>query len=206
MRFKGRRLCAILSPASTLKMPKRLILGSLLLGCLSLGWASFSEYRTEDPGFSMRFQYPKGWKIQREEGRIERYQLVRVLGPRNSEGSYSCYLSIVGMPLKPGGGKFESLGEFIQDYREHLPSGTTLEQEGKAKVGGGQEAVDLTFSYVVPPLHKPGLKPLEIPVRSRILLFQKGTLLYRITYSADAREYDRHAGAMEKLIQSLRFK
>lgn len=139
-----------------------------------------------------------------EQGTVERFRLVRVMGPRNREDTYRCFFSVTESPLKEEGGRFASLEECVRSFREHQLAGARFEEERRTEVGG-LEAVDLTVTYVVPPPLQRGLKPLDIPVKTRTLLLQRDRSLYRIAYSADAREYDAHAGAFEKALASLRF-
>jgi hypothetical protein len=65
--------------------------------------------------------------------------------------------------------------------------------------------MDVAITYVIPPLHTHGLKPIEIPVKTRTVIFQREAYVYQLTFSADAREYDQHAQAFEQLLQSFRF-
>ena len=166
--------------------------------------AKFSKFQGYDAELRVAFQYPEGWRLEQEKGTIDRYQKVRLLGYRNQEGTYTCYLSVVGFPKKESGGKFETLEEFARNYKEHLLIDSKIEAEVAHSVAG-QKAIDLTVSYTIPPLYKHGLKAIEIPVKTRTLFAQKGPYLYQITYSADAREYDLHAQAFEQLLKTFRF-
>lgn len=165
--------------------------------------AKFSKYQGNEPGLTVAFQYPEGWRLQQEKGAIDRYRKVRLLGPRNQEDTYTCYISVAGFPKKTEGGKFDTLEEFARNYKDHLLANTQIETEA-ARTVSGQRALDLTVSYVIPPLYEHNLKPIEIPVKTRTLFAQKGSTLYQITYGADAREYDLHAQAFEQLLKTLR--
>lgn len=162
------------------------------------------EYRGNAPELSVTFRYPKGWRLQEEAGTMERYRQVRVLGPRNHDDTYTCYLSVRGAPVKSHGGKYATIHELIGSYRAYAFRDATVEAEAQPTVSG-LKAREMTVSYVVPPQHKPRLKPIAIPVKTRILFLEKGPYLYEVSYSADAREYDQRAGAFDRLIKSFRF-
>ena len=164
----------------------------------------FVLYQGQGLGLSLTFRYPEDWRLQEEEGAIDLYRQVRLLGPRNREDTYTPYLSVAAAPVKAEGGRFEDLTERIGLYRANLPVGAKLEQEGE-RVVGGERGLDLTIRYVIPPLHHKGLKNLPIPVKTRTLFFQRDRTLYEVIYSADAREYDLYAKVFEELLKSLHF-
>ena len=63
----------------------------------------------------------------------------------------------------------------------------------------------MSSSSVIPPLLHKGLKPVKVSVRTRTLFTQKGSMLYRITYSADTRIYARHLKKFDRLLETLQF-
>ena len=164
----------------------------------------FSEFHDMAPGLPVAFKYPKDWKLEEEKGVLENYQLVRLLGPRNPDDTYTSYISITASPVKEQGGKFADLAEIVKNYKEHQLAGARVDDE-KVTVVGGQGAVEMTVTSVLPPSLHRGLKPLETPVRNRALFTQKRDVLYRITYSADVRIYDRHVGQFDRLLETLQF-
>jgi len=165
---------------------------------------TFLEFHGKARDLPVVFEYPKSWKPEEEKGTIEKYQLVRLMGPRNPEDTYSSYISIVGSPVKKKGGKFDNLSEIVENYKAYQLAGAHLDDE-KVTVLGGLGAVDLTVTSVIPPLFQKGLRALEIPVRTRTLFTQKGGMLYQITYSADLRLYDEHVKDFNRLLETLQF-
>lgn len=165
---------------------------------------SYVEYTGSDPAFMIAFHYPKGWKLQEERGTIDVYRQVRVLGPRNEEDTYTPYVSVRGSPLKSFGGKHHNVQELINSYKQHLFHDATIESERQRTVAGIR-TTDLTASFIIPPQHKPKLKAIPIPVKTRLLFLEKDPYLYELIYSADAREYERHSEAFERLIKTFRF-
>lgn len=165
----------------------------------------FSKYHGGQPGLLVDFEYPKEWELQEEQGQVEKYRKVRLVGPRNAEDTYDSSISAVVYPLKKDGGRFEALDGLVRNFKEHQIGPARFEQE-KMGVIGGHPAVDITVSTVIPPLLHDGVKPLEIPVKSRTIFFQRGESLYRITYSADSRMFDSHSKEFEHLLGSLQFR
>ncbi|MBI3615897.1 MAG: hypothetical protein HY211_05200 [Candidatus Omnitrophica bacterium] len=166
--------------------------------------SGFTQYQGRDPGLKLTFHYPAGWRLQEEQGTIDRYRQVRLLGPRNSEDTYTPYFSVAGAPLRADGGRFEDLAERVVTYKAHVPADAKIEKE-TARLVGGEKAFDITVAYTVPPLHRPGLKAIPIPVKTRTLFLQKGRYLYEIIHSADAREYGLQERAFGQLLKTLRF-
>lgn len=151
------------------------------------------------------FEYPEGWKLKEEKGTVQNYRQARIMGPRNEDDTYSASISVVGYPLRKDGGRFDDLAGMIRNFKEHQIGEEKMEQE-KMTVVGGQPAVDMTISTVIPPLLHRGTKNLEVPVKNRTLFVQRGESLYRITYSADSRMYDSHSKEFEHLLGSLQFR
>ena len=162
------------------------------------------EYQGATAGLNVSFQYPRGWTLREESGTIEPYRQVFIQGSRNQEGTYTASLSVLAAPITPEEGKYQSAASLFLHYTSHLFPGSTVLSQSNPTVDGIL-AMDVTVSYVIPPLHKHGLKPVEIPVKSRTVIFQRDPYVYQLTYSADAREYDRYADAFERLLNTLAF-
>jgi len=165
--------------------------------------SDYVEYVGVTPELPVSFRYPGAWRLQEEAGQVERYRQVRVLGPRNLEDSYSAYFAVYGAPVTARGGTHQDLEAFISNYTAHLQQGAQVLADTDSAVAGGR-ARDLTVSFTLPPWHHRDLKPVEVPVQQRVILFERDRTLYQLTYSADAREYDRHAAVFEKLLKSFR--
>lgn len=165
----------------------------------------FTVYKAEDAGFRLSFQHPQSWRPQEETGTVERYQQVRLLGPRNREETFAAVLSVASFPTRDRGGDYEGLADFYRNYREHLPP-TAQVAKTDDRVVAGQKAYDLTYSFVAPriPWHHDMPKE-EFRVKTRALFLQNGAYLYRITYSTDLRDYDLNAGVLERVLESLQF-
>ena len=163
-----------------------------------------TEFHSTVPAFPVVFEYPKDWKLKEEQGAVEKYHGVRLSGPRNPAGTYTSYISITGSPVSKEGGRFAGLADIVKNYKEHQIAGSRIEEE-KVTVLGGQAAVDMTVSSVIPPMLHKGLKPVKISVRTRTLFTQKGSTLYRVTYSADIRIYGRHLKKFDRLLETVQF-
>ena len=161
------------------------------------------EYVGSDPVLKVRFEYPRTWSLREEHGQIDVYRLVRLLGPRNQDDSYTAYIAIQGAPLKDAGGKFQHLEEAVASYTSHLAPGATLVSSTSTQVAGAP-AQDLFVTYTMPSWHHRGLKAVEIPIKARAVFVALGPYLYHLSYSADAREYDRHAEVFEQALRTFR--
>jgi len=168
------------------------------------GMDDYKVFTGTKPRLMVTFEYPGPWALQEEQGRIEFYREARILGPRNHDDTYTAYFSVRGSPLKPFGGQHESVEDLVRHYRSHLSQGTQIVSEQQVTVAG-HKASDLTISLTMPAMHHKGIKAMEVPLRTRTVLVEKTPYLYELTYSADAREYDRYAEAFERLIKTFRF-
>lgn len=164
----------------------------------------YTAYRGQEPGLTLTFQYPAAWRLQEERGKVDKYRQVRVLGPRNADATYTCYVTVRSSPQQSHGGKYERVEELVRNYKDHQFVGSVVEVD-RRKTVAGVSAYDLTVSYTVPPQHKPNLKPIPIPVKTRTVFLEKSPYLYELRYSADAREYGQHSQAFERLLKTLRF-
>lgn len=164
----------------------------------------YDGYVGTTPPLAISFHYPAGWAQHEEAGRGEPFRQVRFMGPRNREDSYTCYFAVMGAPLTAAGGKHRSAVAFIEHYTSHLPPEAKILQSRQTVVDG-MPATDLLISYVQPPWHHVGLKAIDIPITTRTVILERGSTLFQLSYSADAREYDAQAQAFEELVTTFRF-
>ena len=164
----------------------------------------YSTYRGTPHGLLVDFEYPEGWSLHEEHGQVERYKQARLTGPRNRAESYSCYFAIQEFPLKTYGGTLQSADELLHRYTDHLP------QDAQTSVNhltlSGLTAMDVRVSYLSRPWHHQGLKAVEIPIKTRVVIVGKDPYLYQIAYSVDASEYDLYAEAFDHLLRTFRIR
>ncbi len=178
-----------------------------IVGCnRGNGGREGTVFRGEEPPLSVSLAYPPSWRLVEERGRAEPYAALRLLGPRNAEDTYTAYISVRGSPLPPEArAADEDPGDPARRYLSQLIDGTAVESDARRRQWG-TDVRDLTVAYTVPPLHRSGLKPVPIPVRTRTLFLRRGGYAYQVAYSADAREYAAHLGEFDALLASLRFR
>ena len=164
----------------------------------------YVTYAGKDPMPKVGFQYPSGWKLKEEQGRTETYSQVRILGKRNPDDTYTCYIAVIKSPLKNAGGRYESVDEFYEQYKARFLEGTKIVSDSNSEVAQ-TDSRDMVISYVMPPPFQHGLKPIEIPIRTRTLVFIKGQDFYQIIFSADEREYASLENVFSKLLETFKF-
>lgn len=162
------------------------------------------KYLRSPAGIMADFEYPEGWVLHEEQGQVERYKQVRIVGVRNRENSYSCYFSVQEFPLKSYGGMYQSADELLHRYTDHLPEGakTTVNPITLS----GLRAMDIRAEYLSPPWRHQGLKAIEVPIKTRVVILGKDPYFYQISYSVDAREYDLYADAFDHLLRTFRIR
>ncbi len=170
----------------------------LLAGMSDLQYA---RYIPKDGELPMAFEYPQDWPLDTEQGKIEPYRQIRILGPRNNENSYRSYFIVLRAPLQADG-KYKSVADFLKNYKEHLMRRSEVLSEGKTKLGG-MEAQEMLAQYTMPAWHHQDLNAPEVPVKTRIVVASDNNYLYQLMYSADAREFDAHTKTFERLIETF---
>lgn len=161
------------------------------------------RYTGTMPGLLVSFDYPEGWILREERGKIETYRQIRLLGPRNAENTYTTYIAIRSSPVKAQGGKYDTIDALIRNSTSHQEAGTTVIWR-RATALGSLQATDLLTSSVMPAWHHRDVIAKEVPLKTRQLFFQQGDDLYEIVYSADARDYDLRSQTFEQLLHTLR--
>lgn len=164
----------------------------------------YSLYTGKQPALQLRFEYPSDWLLQEESGRMEAYWQVRCMGPRNTDGTYSSYLSVRSSPLAGFEGKHAGAAALLKQ-RKTRTTGSTVDHEGPRKIGGlsGRE---LTLSFTLPALHHKGLTVKPTQVKERMVAVERSPYVYELIYSADAADYDRNKDVFEHLLKTLQFK
>ena len=165
------------------------------------GW---QWYRAADPVLPSAFLYPASWSIREERGRLEPSVQLRLLGVRNGEDTYTCFISIRSRPVQAAGGLSLHITDLIRQHTERLLEGAIIDDRHATHIAG-LPAEELTVSYTIPPLYHQGLKPLAIPVTTRTVLLERGGYGYELVYSADAREYARYEPVFNRVLASLQF-
>ena len=159
-------------------------------------------YRGTAPELRVSFSYPEQWPLHEEHGKMEPYQAVRIMAPRNAEDTYTSHISVQGSPLKPQGGKFESAEERVDHYKQHLLPDAEIIAEAQREVGG-LKATDLVASYTISAILHKGIKAAAVHIKERKIVMASPSYLYEVSYTADQREYDRYADVFDQLVKSF---
>lgn len=163
------------------------------------------EYTGSAPLLAVGFRYPADWAVQEESGRHSAFRQVRILGPRNASGTYRCYMAVMAAPSADAGGTHADAKAMALNYTSHLQQESQI-LNSKEVLLAGARGRDLLIRYTQPEMRFNGVhKPGKVPVKVRTLIVQKGSVLYQLTFSADAIEYDRYAPDFDQLLHSFRF-
>jgi hypothetical protein len=149
------------------------------------------------------FEYPTDWEFQEGHGAMEPYAQVRLIGPRNGEGTYSCYI-VVRHFQRRAQGRFASAQDAARYHIKHLPPDAKMLSQ-RDEIIGGHAARSIIATYTIPALHKAALRSRDIPVRQQTMFLEQGPSIYEITFSADSREYLKHLSAFSRLLQTFAF-
>ncbi len=195
------------------RMGFALFLLVLCLGFFRNAWAIDAPAAGETPmpfqpytdvllGTNVTLEHPQEWTVQKERGQSEIYEQIRLLGPKNTAGTFRALISVRVYPLAKEGGRFANVEEFIANYANHLPKGAKIETNRRLITEN--TASVLTASYTIPPVYQQGLKGLAIPVQSKVCVFQRESHLVEISFSTDAEEFEEQQAIFEHVLASLR--
>jgi hypothetical protein len=161
-------------------------------------------YQGRSAALPVSVVYPARWRLTEEAGVHEGYEQIRLQGPRNQEDTYTAYITVRGRLLPEADRTDAALDAWIRGYVSGALEGSGTESDTELLLADAP-ARDLVSSITVPPLFRQGLQPLEIPITTRMVVCRRGAYLYELVYSADSREYDRHAPVFARLLTSVRF-
>ena len=184
-------------------MRRRLRLALLLGAVLSAAPMAWAEEAAPAEAMPVRFTAPAGWRLQTDRGAAQSYRSWRFVGPCNQPGTYSAYISVRELPLHDAGGAYATLEEWAQVMTNSLADGAEIESRWSGLLGS-ERTEDITVLYPVPPLrlHGHGTPEEPVPVRTRTICVQRGSRLYELTLSADAREYAQYTAPFDELLSS----
>jgi hypothetical protein len=130
---------------------------------------------------------------------------VRLQGPRNADDSYTAYMVVRAAPVEANGGRFESASAFAEYLAKLGLPGEVVEHEGMT---GFAETLahDQTVSHTIGPLHHPGKRSVEVPVRTRMLVLEHDESIYEVIYSADARDFSASLPVFERLLETFEWR
>jgi hypothetical protein len=154
-------------------------------------------------GNKLELEYPQTWRVEKERGKIDTYEQIRLMGPRNEADTFSALISVRVYPIKSESSRFAGVDAFIAHYTQHLPKDAQIEQAEQSTLAGVPAQVRIV-SFIIPALHRMGLKGLPIPVKTKILVLQRGLSLLEVTCSSDAGEYAKQQSIFEHVLSSLR--
>jgi hypothetical protein len=182
---------------------------ALSLGLAGCGAGSAPQrgerlYQGRSPLLPLSVIAPSGWRLIEEAGAHDAYEQIRLQGPRNADATYSAYITIRGQVLPEADRTEGAVDDWVDAYLSEALEGRAIESD-QPRMLQDAPARDLVMSVAVPPLFRSGLKPLAIPVTTRIVVCRLGPRLFELIYSADAREYDQHAPVFERVLTSIRF-
>ena len=145
------------------------------------------------------FDYPHGWRMRMEGGKVESFTQTVFLGPRNAADTYTHTFVVRETPSAAG-----TLEQLKKKKIDHLYKDARVLSESRTTVDRGP-AEEVVASYKIPPLALAGRKPLAVEIKSRMIFIQKGASIFELIYSADSGEFDANAKTFEHLIKSFRF-
>lgn len=187
----------------TKKLALGVLAGAVLLAALFYaGGSPYSWFKNETFSLKVKFQYPKLWRLRMENGQIERYSQVMVLGPRNADNTYTAAFFV--RETKTDSATSESLKALKKKRLDHLYKDPKILSEAPVSVGS-VSAEEVTTLHSSPPRFIKGAANLPVDVRSRMVFLQKGASVFEIVYMADQREFQKNEKDFDRLLKSFRF-
>ncbi len=150
---------------------------------------------------AVRFQYPKAWAIQVDQGKIQDYTQVFVKGPRNSDNSYTTMFIVRELTM---GKPFKSMAELKQNRMKFVYRKAVLSDEKEMSLDANS-AQSFRATQTLPPLRLQGFKPVPVNLRSWHVYAEKNQKLYEIIFNADQALFDKYAADFAHLLKTFRF-
>ena len=190
------------TPSNKAVPDRVLVAGLVSLVLMSVAWWTLGRHPSTSRDGLPQFAIPAGWQVERDDGRRETYQQVRLLGPRNQEDTYTAFMAIRVRPLRAEAGWYEHIAELVRQEADGALEGSLVDGPHPVRLAG-LPAQELTVSVTLrPPAHHE-FPPGEVPLITRAVFFEHDHAGYEIMYSADAREYARYEPAFTALLDSF---
>lgn len=153
------------------------------------------EYNGQQPRLNFRFSYPPGWELSEE---VESdYAEVVLDGPEEADPDFGLTLSIAVFDAAPGETNLRVLaGQYAKERRQQATLQITS-QRAVQVAGRPAEELELRFRIEI--------ADETVTVRQRVYLLLEYGRLYEINYSASQAAFDRHAAALDGLLESFTF-
>lgn len=178
---------------------------ALASGCATyffmFGPLRYEKYEglTAVPG--VRFDYPKGWTIREDSGRLERYSQVLALGPRPPVSSMRSAFVVRQIPQN---GRFENLETLKRNRLEHLYKNPVVVSDAPTQLSGlPAQAVVATYTSLPPVDGRGPSAPTD--VKTKMIFAERNGAFYEIIFMAEQREFGKYAAYFEHLLDSFRF-
>ena len=169
------------------------------------GKKNYENYRADLSLLKVSFDHPADWKPTDDEGKIDRYSQIIVLGPKTQEDSYRPSFVVRGVPVKGSeGGWFDSLEKFKMNHLIHVYKDRQIVAENKTPVAQ-IESEDIVYTHTIPASHIHNFQHPEFHVKSRVLFFRDSHQFYQIIYSADVKQFDLYQEDFDHLLESFTF-
>lgn len=176
------------------------------IGC-GKGEFEFVKYSSRTPSINITMDYLKGWTWLEHTYKEKNYSAVIFIQlADNKQGVFrgnmeADVFDATKLEVKP-----QTLEAFTEDIiaKRLKYSESKLLKKSRLKLLGTQ-AIDIEISFkILEKLHAAGAK--RIPVKTRMVIFQKADRIYLLKLMVREEDYDRYNRAFDHIIKSLRIK
>ena len=175
----------------------------LLLGHAQEGHATgtFTRYASSRPQLPVAFEYPADWSVEESSGTYEAYSQVQIYGPESLESRLRTYLVVRSMPPKTDGGRYTSVREMVDAYRQTLQPGLRIAGEQQIAVSGVPAIqLDISGTLRLPWESQEGKL---VPVTSQRIFFERQGRFYEAGWMGTPEVSDTVAAVFAHLLQTL---
>ncbi len=162
-------------------------------------------YQSDREYLQLSFEYPAAWRIIEDRGKIQAYSQALVIGPNNTAETFSANFVVLGSPIKAKGGRFENIAQLRGNFTSHLYENPHFLDSLGAKIEK-YDAETVIATYTIPPTFDKGIKPLEVPVKTKAFFTQVNDCFYEVIYTADVQDFSKYENDFDHLVKSIRFK
>lgn len=158
----------------------------------SFAWAGL--YKDTIDNVPISFSYPDNWKVDKSEGKEEKYHEVHIKGPRDALNAYNVHISVVAYPEE----RFPSVLDMVRDYKDRYSrfKGYQLLYSGEPN------KPELEIEYILKlPLYSQEAK--DVKIKERIVFLKKERSYFKLKYSAVEADYPVHLPTYHTLLDSF---
>ncbi len=163
----------------------------------------YAIFQSANPAFDFTFEYPKvKWSPEETQGRIEKYDTVRLKGPVDLEKKFMTLISVT-VKLEETG---KTAADLLEEYIKMISGGPKFRVLSKKRIEvGGERASSGLFEHEAR-LPMDSLDAAPVMVDEQTVFWVRNGRSYRITFRVLAAQQKTNLPVFEHVLRTFKFK